>query len=224
VIAPILLTILVAGGGERENRKGVEALRSGNAKSAASHFDAAVKADTTNARFRYNRALSRSMAGAPADADWDAARRDTSLLSKALYNRGTARLKAAQSGQGDAKGAVSDLAQALKKRPGWNEAAKNLELAMRLQKQQEEQKKKDDKKQDKDKKDQPKKDPQKKPGDPKDNGDKNEKPEPQPGQPDPKEALSKDQADQMLRAAEARDQDRRQKNAQKAKETNGKDW
>ena len=201
MIASLLLTILVAGGGERENRKGVEALRSGNAKAAASHFDAAVKADSANARFRYNRALSRSMAGAPSDADWDAARRDTSLSGKALYNRGTARLKAAQSGQGDAKGAVADLAQALKKRPGWNEAAKNLELALRLQKQQEQQKKNDDKKKD-----------------------KKDKPEPQPGQPDPKEALSKEQAEQMLRAAEARDQDRRQKNAQKAKVTDGKDW
>ena len=221
MIASLLLTLLVAGGGERENRKGVEALRSGNAKAAASHFDAAVKADSANARFRYNRALSRSMAGAPSDVDWDAARRDTSLSGKALYNRGTARLKAAQSGQGDAKGAVADLAQALKKRPGWNEAAKNLELALRLQKQQEQQKKNDDKK--KDKKDQPKPDPQKKPGDPKDDG-KKDKPEPQPGQPDPKEALSKEQAEQMLRAAEARDQDRRQKNAQKAKVTDGKDW
>lgn len=201
MIASLLLTLLVAGGGERENRKGVEALRSGNAKAAASHFDAAVKADSANARFRYNRALSRSMAGAPSDVDWDAARRDTSLSGKALYNRGTARLKAAQSGQGDAKGAVADLAQALKKRPGWNEAAKNLELALRLQKQQEQQKKNDDKKKD-----------------------KKDKPEPQPGQPDPKEALSKEQAEQMLRAAEARDQDRRQKNAQKAKVTDGKDW
>ena len=53
-----LLTLVLGAGGERENRAGVEALRKGDAKAAAAHFDKAVKADSANSRFRYNRALS----------------------------------------------------------------------------------------------------------------------------------------------------------------------
>ena len=51
-----------------------------------------------------------------------------------------------------------------------------------------------------------------------------EKSPPQPGAPDPRESLSKDQADALLRAAQARDQDRLRRNIPKSQESHGKDW
>jgi tetratricopeptide (TPR) repeat protein len=217
----ILLSILVAAGGERDNRSGVQSFKQGDIPGALEHFEKAAEKDTANARLRYNRALARTLAGKAdaAQADWDAARRDTSLAAKALYNRGTGALDAARKGNGDAKQAVRDLSQALRMRPGWKEAARNLELARRLEQQQ----KKDEKKQPDDKKDKkndPKKDQE--PPKPKD-GDGKDKERPQP-QPAPGEALSKEQADQMLQAAQAREQERRKQNQPKGESRNGKDW
>ncbi|MEN9354657.1 MAG: hypothetical protein RL318_1982 [Fibrobacterota bacterium] len=217
----ILLSMLLAAGGERDNRSGVQSFKQGDLPGALEHFEKAAEKDTANARLRYNRALARTLAGKPeaAQADWEIARRDTSLAAKALYNRGTGALDAARKGKGDAKQAVRDLSQALKMRPGWKEAARNLELARRLEQQQKDQKKNDkDKKQDK--KDDPKKD--KEPPKPKDGPDKDkENPQPQPA---PGEALSKEQADQMLQAAQAREQERRKQNPPKGESRNGKDW
>lgn len=212
-----LLGTLLASGGERDNRSGVQALKKGDVPTALKEFEAAAAKDSANAKLRYNRALARTLAGRgdAAAADWDAARKDTSLNAKALYNRGTASLEMASKGQGDAKGAVRDLSQALKARPGWKEAARNLELARRLEQQQKEDKKNQDKNKDK------KPDPKQGKSDPKpqDGKDKDEPKAPAPG-----EALSQEQADQMLQAAQARDQDRRQKRKSKQEDRNGKDW
>lgn len=210
----IVMTQLLASGGERDNRSGVEALRKGNVPGALKSFDAAVQADSANRRIRYNRALARTLAGRPdlAQADWDAARKDTSLNAKALYNRGTAALEMARKGQGDAKGAVRDLSQALKARPGWKEAARNLELARRLEQQQ-----KQDRKKNQDKKPDPKpgEDPKPKEGEGKD---------PQEPKPAPGEALSQEQADALLQAAQAREQEQRRRPRNPKEERHGKDW
>jgi Ca-activated chloride channel family protein len=213
----LFLCLTMASGGERDNRAGVEALRKGDLPTALKEFESAAAKDSANPRFRYNRALARTLAGRGEAArdDWDAARKDTALNAKALYNRGTGSLEAARKGQGDAKSAVRDLSQALKLRPGWKEAARNLELARRLEQQQ---KQDQQKSQDKDKKP----DPRSKP-DPKD-GKNDPKDDPQP-QPSPsKEALSPEQADQLLQAAQARDQQRRQQTKPKEEKSNGKDW
>jgi len=217
----IMLMALMAAGGERENRDGVRAWKKGDVAAARKCFEAAAAKDTANLKYRYNRALTRSKSGdlAGAESDWALSGRDKGLAAKSLYNRGTARLDAAAKGKGDASAAASDLAQALRARPGWKEAARNLELARRLMRiQQQQQKQNQDHKNDKDKKKQDGKNPQPSGQNP------SEKSPPQPGNPDPRESLSKDQADALLRAAQARDQDRLRRNIPKSQESHGKDW
>lgn len=202
-----MLTVLVAMGtlfagasGARDNRSGLSAWKEGDTAAALKRLERAAR-DTSDPRFAYNLGTVRSLAGSGnADTAFGQAlqhARTDAERARILYNRGTDRLQASQASGACPNPAIDDLRESLKLKPGWKEAARNLELALRLRKQQEDQKKNDKKKDDK--KQQDKKDPP--PQDPKDKDDKSAQ-KPPPKKPD---QMDKQDAERLLNAAQAKE-------------------
>jgi len=198
----------------RENRKGLAAWLEKDTARALSHLERAAR-DSADSRYSYNLGTLRSLARKPgADEAFDRSLRSSRSAqdsSKILYNRGTSRLEAAR---GDPTAAAQDFRQALRLRPGWKDAARNLELALRLARPQGQSDKNEPKKNpDSRKKDQPKPKP-----DPQDGKDK------QQGQPPPSSTgMSKEDADRMLDAARAQESKQTGKPSRKVV-GDGPDW
>jgi hypothetical protein len=207
----------------RENRRGLDALAAGDTAKALKHLEKAAKADTGDARYAYNLGTvqARTRKASPDAALGQALSHAKSPQERAriLYNRGTSRYETAKAkhqasmapapgggagnqddnGKNEVDGAISDLRQALKLRPGWNEAARNLDLALRLRSQCNKPKN-DDK--NKDKQDQ-KQDPQQQ----------------------PQNQMQQQDAQRLLEAAQAQENNQAKKAPQKKKENDdGPDW
>ena len=216
-IFALVAAVCAQGSGARENRKGLEAWSRNDTAAAVKHLENAAR-DTADPRFGFNLGTIESLAKRPdADAAFDRAlshAKDSMQRARILYNRGTSRLEASRGGKGDPAAAAQDFRDALKLHPGWQEAARNLELALRTPPPQK--KPKDDKK-DQDKKNQPKD--QKKPQDqnPKDSSDQNQPPKPQPN------GMDKQDAQRLLDAAKAQE-GKQLKRPVRKEETDGPDW
>jgi len=213
----LLVAAMCAGSNARENRKGLEAWGRKDTAAAISHLEKAAK-DTTDPRYGYNLGTVESMAKKPdAEAAFDRAlaqAKDSTQRARILYNRGTSRLEASRAGKGDPSAAAQDFRDALKLRPGWQEAARNLELALRRPPQQKNPK--DDKNDKKDPKSQPKD--QKQPNqDSKDSSDNKQPPNPKP------DGMDKRDAQRLLDAAKAQE-GKQLKRPVRKEETDGPDW
>lgn len=222
----LLIPLLLApGAGERDNRAGVEAWNRSDGAEAVRRFDAAAAADTADADYAFNAATARARAGQDGEADFARAlalARDRDGKARVFYNRGTARLRKALEappGQGDVSGAITDLREALKLRPSWQDASRNLDRALRLRPppQPKQDPKSGDQPKDKDK-------PNPDPKDPK---------EPQPRRPEdgkptdppPSEGMDPRDAKRILDGAAAREaQQAKENNRRKNEETDGPDW
>lgn len=217
----------------RENQRGLDALAGGDTTKALKHFDKASRADTSDPRYAYNlgtvQARTRKISPDAALGQALSHAKSDQERARILYNRGTARYETAkakhaastsmpmgapagsapqgngQAGQDNGKdevnGAVEDLRQALKYRPGWNEAARNLDLALKLRQQCNKPNK--DKDDDKKNKDQDQKQPQ----------------------PQPQNQMQQQDAQRLLEAAQAQENNQAKKPPQKRKEDeDGPDW
>lgn len=211
----------------RENNAGISAWKNHDTASALRHLEAASK-DTSDATYAYNlgtvRALSRKTG---ADTAFDAAlstAKSPQERARILYNRGTDRLNQAAAGNCQAtNGAIQDLRESLKLKPNWQEASRNLELALRLRKQSP-QKQDDDKKDQKkpDKKPEDKPDPRKDQDKKKPDSTKNDQPRPQ--DPKPGDAMDKSDAQRLMDAAQAREKEDAKRAARSKEGVDGPDW
>lgn len=211
----------------RENRRGLDALAKGDTAKALKHLEKASKADTGDARYAYNLGTVQARTGkASPDAALGQAlshAKSPQERARILYNRGTSRYETAKSkhqasmmpapggaggatgnqddnGKNEVNGAIDDLRQALKLRPGWNEAARNLDLALRLRNQCNKPKNDDKNKNDKQ--------------DPK-----------QDQQPQPQNQMQQQDAQRLLEAAQAQENNQAKKAPEKKKDDNdGPDW
>lgn len=223
--ASIMLSLLVSGP-ERDNHRGYESWRRKDTASALKAFEKAARKDSTRSDYAFNLGTAKTLSGKDGEADLTRAvtlSKTPAEKARALYNRGTARLAKALSapqGQGDPSGAITDLRDALKLRPGWNEAARNLDRALRMRPPPKQcpnpknQDKQNDQKQDKkDQKPQDGKDQQKP-----EQGNQEQKPQPQSGM-DPRDAQ------RLLDGASAREaQQARERSRQKQEDSDGQDW
>jgi|GEM_PF-1226649 hypothetical protein len=227
-VTALALWSLLGANAPRENRRGLEALAKGDTAKALKHLEKAAKADTSDARYAYNLGTvqARTGKGSPDGALGQALSHAKSPQDRAriLYNRGTARYETAKAkhqaatnappapaqpgaqaqepdnGENDVNGAIDDLRQTLKLRPGWNEAARNLDLALRLRSQCKKPKN-DDKNKDQNKQDQ------------------------QQQQPNPQQQLQQQDAQRLLEAAQAQENSQAKKAAPKKKDDDdGPDW
>jgi tetratricopeptide (TPR) repeat protein len=211
---------ICAGASARENEKGLRAWGAKDTAGAIKHLEKAAR-DTSDPRYGYNLGTVKALAGKP-DAENAFERslqgaKNPDQRAKILYNRGTSRLAAAKSGKGDPSGAVQDFRDALKLRPGWQEAARNLELAMRMEKRDQQRKKQDDRKNQDQKKDQDKKS-QPKPQDSKSDGkEPPQQPQPKPGGMNPQDAQ------RLLDAAKAQE-GKQLKRPVRKEDSDGPDW
>ncbi len=224
-VASLALWSLLGANAPRENRRGLDALAKGDTTAALSHLEKASQADTSDSRYAYNLGTvqARTHKASPDAALGQALSHAKSPQDRAriLYNRGTARYETAKAkhqaamipkapspqdsasagetddGKNDVNGAIDDLRQTLKLRPGWNEAARNLDLALRLRSQCKKPKP-DDKNKD-NKPDQPKSDPQ--------------------------QQIQQQDAARLLEAAQAQENSQTKKAAPKKKDDDdGPDW
>lgn len=205
---------VVSSSAARENRKGLDAWQAKDTAGALSHLERAAR-DTTDPRYGYNLGTVRSMARDPhAEEAFDQAlraARSRSDSARILYNRGTNRLQSAKAGPGQTGSAVQDLRDALRCRPGWKDAARNLELALKQNRQKDDKGGKDQDKKKQDKQDQKKP----KPGDDQKKQDPKDQPQPT--------GMSKQDADRLLDAARAQEGKQARKPARKV-ESDGPDW
>ncbi len=208
----------------RENRRGLDALAKGDTAKALKHLEKAAKADTADARYAYNLGTvqARTRKASPDAALGQALSHAKSPQERAriLYNRGTSRYETAKAkhqasmapapggaagnqddnGKNEVDGAISDLRQALKLRPGWNEAARNLDLALRLRSQCNKPKNDDKNKDDKQ--------------------DRKQDPQPQ-----PQNQMQQQDAQRLLEAAQAQENNQAKKAPQRKKDDDdGPDW
>jgi tetratricopeptide (TPR) repeat protein len=215
--------LLVPGAGERENRRGIEALRRADTSASVEHFESALAADTTAADYAFNAATAKALAGKDGEAEFARAlslAADRDERARVLYNRGTARLRkavGAPPGQGDVAGAIADLREALKLRPSWKDASRNLERALRLRPPPQPP-------QDPKGGDGPKKQPKPEPGDPKPQ-DAPPSPEKKPSPGNPAEGMDPRDARRLLDGAAAREaQQAKETKQRKNEESDGPDW
>jgi len=228
-VTAIALWSLLGANAPRENRRGLESLAKGDTAAAIKHLEKAAKADTSDARYAYNLGTvqARTRKAPPDDALGQALSHAKSPQDRAriLYNRGTARYETAKAkhqaslsappipaqpgaqaqepdnGKNDVDGAIDDLRQTLKLRPGWNEAARNLDLALRLRSQ------------------------CKKPKNDDKNKDQNKQDQQQQQQPNPQQQLQQQDAQRLLEAAQAQENSQAKKAAPKKKDDDdGPDW
>jgi len=223
LVASIVANLVA--GPERDNHKGYQSWTRKDTAAAIQAFERAARKDSTRPDFAFNLGTAKSLAGKDGDSALTRAvnlSRTPSEKARALYNRGSARLAkalAAPPGQGDPAGAISDLREALKIRPGWNEASRNLDRALRLRPppKQCDNPKNQDQKQDK------KQDPKAQKQDPQQQQQQQEqqaKPQEQ-----PKPAMDPRDAQRLLDGASAREaQQAREKSRQKREDTDAPDW
>jgi len=215
-----MLAALLFGSGARENRKGLEAWTEKDTAAAIRHLEKAAQ-DTSDSRYGYNLGTVQSLSGRPgAQESFERAlhlARDSMQRARILYNRGTARLDSALATHGDASEAAQDFRDALKLHPGWQQAARNLELALRKPPP----KKNQDKNKNQDKKDDKKKQDDKggnnQQQNAKDSSDQQQQPQAQPG------GMDKQDAQRLLDAAKA-DEGKQLKRPVRKEETDGPDW
>lgn len=138
MIALIALATSLMAGPERDNHKGVQAWAGKDTAAALKAFERAARKDSARADYAFNLGTAKTLSGKDGEAELSRAvtlSKTPDEKARALYNRGTARLAkalAAPQGKGDPSGAISDLREALKIRPKWNEAARNLDRALRM--------------------------------------------------------------------------------------------
>jgi len=217
VVLVLAWTISAKSGSARENDKGLRAWGAKDTAGAIKHLEKAAS-DTSDPRYGYNLGTVKALAGKPdADAAFERslhAAKSPDQRARILYNRGTSRLAGAKTGKGDASGAVKDFRDALKLRPGWQDASRNLELALRMQKQDQNRKKPQDDKKNQDKK-----------------KDQDRKNQPQDGKPDqkdppkpqPKPGMDPQDAQRLLDAAQAQE-GKQLKRPSRKEESDGPDW
>jgi tetratricopeptide (TPR) repeat protein len=223
MMLPLLTALLlIPGAGERDNRRGIEAWRDKDTAQAVKRFEAAAKADTSVGDYAFNAATAKALAMQDPEAQFARAlslSNDPQDRARIHYNRGTSRLRKAQGsppGQGDVTGAISDLREALKLRPSWQEASRNLDRALRLRPPPQPKQDPKDKDQPKDK---PKPDPSgPKPQEPQ--GSDRKKP-----QSAPSEGMDPRDAQRLLDGAAAREgQQAKESTRKKNEEPDGPDW
>jgi len=213
-----VIAAVLCGSGARENQKGLQAWTEKDTVAAIRHLEKAAQ-DTSDPRYGYNLGTLQSLSGRPGAQDaFDRAlrfARDSMQRARILYNRGTARLDSARSNHGDPSAAAQDFRDALKLHPGWQQAARNLELALRKPPPQKNQNKDQDKKEDK--KNQDKKGGNNQQQNPKDSANQDQQPQAQPG------GMDRQDAQRLLDAAKA-DEGKQLKRPVRKEETDGPDW
>jgi tetratricopeptide (TPR) repeat protein len=213
-----VIAAVLCGSGARENQKGLQAWTEKDTVAAIRHLERAAQ-DTSDPRYGYNLGTLQSLSGRPGAQDaFDRAlrfARDSMQRARILYNRGTARLDSARSNHGDPSAAAQDFRDALKLHPGWQQAARNLELALRKPPPQKNQNKDQDKKEDK--KNQDKKGGNNQQQNPKDSTNQEQQPQAQPG------GMDRQDAQRLLDAAKA-DEGKQLKRPVRKEETDGPDW
>jgi tetratricopeptide (TPR) repeat protein len=213
-----VIAAVLCGSGARENQKGLQAWTEKDTVAAIRHLEKAAQ-DTSDPRYGYNLGTLQSLSGRPGAQDaFDRAlrfARDSMQRARILYNRGTARLDSARSNHGDPSAAAQDFRDALKLHPGWQQAARNLELALRKPPPQKNQNKDQDKKEDK--KNQDKKGGNNQQQNPKDSTNQEQQPQAQPG------GMDRQDAQRLLDAAKA-DEGKQLKRPVRKEETDGPDW
>jgi len=213
-----VIAAVLCGSGARENQKGLQAWTERDTVAAIRHLEKAAQ-DTSDPRYGYNLGTLQSLSGRPGAQDaFDRAlrfARDSMQRARILYNRGTARLDSARSNHGDPSAAAQDFRDALKLHPGWQQAARNLELALRKPPPQKNQNKDQDKKEDK--KNQDKKGGNNQQQNPKDSANQDQQPQAQPG------GMDRQDAQRLLDAAKA-DEGKQLKRPVRKEETDGPDW
>jgi len=213
-----VIAAVLCGSGARENQKGLQAWTERDTVAAIRHLEKAAQ-DTSDPRYGYNLGTLQSLSGRPGAQDaFDRAlrfARDSMQRARILYNRGTARLDSARSNHGDPSAAAQDFRDALKLHPGWQQAARNLELALRKPPPQKNQNKDQDKKEDK--KNQDKKGGNNQQQNPKDSTNQEQQPQAQPG------GMDRQDAQRLLDAAKA-DEGKQLKRPVRKEETDGPDW
>jgi len=223
MIGLLHVLLMLCSGPERENHRGVEAWNRRDTTAALKRFESASRQDSSQSDYAFNSGTLKSLAGKDGEADFARAiarASDPEAKARALYNRGTARLRKAVSappGQGDPNGAISDLRDALRLKPGWNEASRNLDRALRLRPP-------------------PQKDKDPKPKDQPKDGPKDKKdPPPQGGQDERKPSEDRDQAppqgmdprdaERLMDGAAAREaQQAKQQSRKPREESDAPDW
>jgi len=213
-----VIAAVLCGSGARENQKGLQAWTERDTVAAIRHLEKAAQ-DTSDPRYGYNLGTLQSLSGRPGAQDaFDRAlrfARDSMQRARILYNRGTARLDSARSNHGDPSAAAQDFRDALKLHPGWQQAARNLELALRKPPPQKNRNKDQDKKEDK--KNQDKKGGNNQQQNPKDSANQDQQPQAQPG------GMDRQDAQRLLDAAKA-DEGKQLKRPVRKEETDGPDW
>lgn len=213
-----VIAAVLCGSGARENQKGLQAWTEKDTVAAIRHLEKAAQ-DTSDPRYGYNLGTLQSLSGRPGAQDaFDRAlrfARDSMQRARILYNRGTARLDSARSNHGDPSAAAQDFRDALKLHPGWQQAARNLELALRKPPPQKNRNKDQDKKEDK--KNQDKKGGNNQQQNPKDSTNQEQQPQAQPG------GMDRQDAQRLLDAAKA-DEGKQLKRPVRKEETDGPDW
>jgi len=213
-----VIAAVLCGSGARENQKGLQAWTEKDTVAAIRHLEKAAQ-DTSDPRYGYNLGTLQSLSGRPGAQDaFDRAlrfARDSMQRARILYNRGTARLDSARSNHGDPSAAAQDFRDALKLHPGWQQAARNLELALRKPPPQKNRNKDQDKKEDK--KNQDKKGGNNQQQNPKDSANQDQQPQAQPG------GMDRQDAQRLLDAAKA-DEGKQLKRPVRKEETDGPDW
>ena len=213
-----VIAAVLCGSGARENQKGLQAWTEKDTVAAIRHLEKAAQ-DTSDPRYGYNLGTLQSLSGRPGAQDaFDRAlrfARDSMQRARILYNRGTARLDSARSNHGDPSAAAQDFRDALKLHPGWQQAARNLELALRKPPPQKNRNKDQDKKEDK--KNQDKKGGNNQQQNPKDSANQDQQPQAQPG------GMDRQDAQRLLDAAKA-DEGKQLKRPVRKEETDGPVW
>lgn len=224
MIALVALATTLVAGPERDNHRGFEAWSRKDTAAALKSFEKAARKDTARSDYAFNLGTAKTLSGKDGESELSRAVAQSKTpeeKARSLYNRGTARLSKAVSappGQGDPSGAISDLREALKLRPSWNEAARNLDRALRLRAtpppkqcpnpKNQKNDQKQDKKDQKDQKPQDGQDPQK-----------------QEQQPKPQSGMDPNDAQRLLDGAAAREaQQAREKARQKKENSDAPDW
>lgn len=224
MILLLALATALCSGPERDNHHGVESWSRKDTSAALKSFEKAARKDTTRSDYAFNLGTVKTLSGKDGEPDLSravATSKNREEKARALYNRGTSRLSKAISapqGQGDPNGAIADLREALELRPNWNEAAHNLDRALRLRSatppkqcpnpknQNQKQDKKDQKPQNNDNK-------------------QNEPQQQEPQQPKPQPGMDPRDAQRLLDGASAREtQQAREKSRQKKENSDAPDW
>lgn len=201
----------------RETNRGLKAYEGGDAQQALEAFSKARAARPNSPATRFNEAVAQAKAGQGAQAmeTFTALSREKNNVEfESSYNLGNVLLEAKQ-----LPGAVSAYRDALRLRPDDERARRNLEIALRQQQQQKDQKDDESKEDKKDQQSQPPKDEKSKESPKTEEERENQRFEKETG-------MSKDLAMRLLKALEQNEmtEQRKKLQAERAKRRKGKDW